>query len=137
MNISVKTGLTAALIVALAGCAAVPTGPSVMVLPGPAKDFDQFRADDFQCRQYALAQIGAASPSQASATGAGTEAVKASGYEAQERYDMSFIQCMFASGNRVPVSGNFIDDTMLGGDELPFLMPPPPPPQSMLPPPNP
>lgn len=42
----------------------------------------------------------------------GTEAARSSGYEAQERYDMSYIQCMYAHGNRVPVSGNFIDETM-------------------------
>jgi hypothetical protein len=41
----------------------------------------------------------------------GTEAARSSGYEAQERYDMSYIQCMYAHGNRVPVSGNFIEES--------------------------
>lgn len=43
----------------LAGCASVPTAPSVMALPGSSKNFDQFRFDDGQCRQYAAQQIGA------------------------------------------------------------------------------
>ena len=37
---------------ALAGCVALPIGPSVMVLPGTGKSFDQFRGDDAVCRQY-------------------------------------------------------------------------------------
>jgi hypothetical protein len=39
-------------------CATVPTGPSVMVLPGGGKSFEQFQADDFQCRQWANQQTG-------------------------------------------------------------------------------
>jgi hypothetical protein len=34
-----------------AGCATVPTGPSVMVLPGSGKNFEQFQADDGVCRR--------------------------------------------------------------------------------------
>ena len=30
----------------LAGCASLPSGPSVMSLPGSRKNFDEFRADD-------------------------------------------------------------------------------------------
>jgi hypothetical protein len=53
--------LAAALpLLLLAGCASVPTGPSVMTLPGSGKTFDQFRADDAECRQYALDQVGGA-----------------------------------------------------------------------------
>jgi hypothetical protein len=52
---------------ALGACAvAPPSGPSVMVLPGEGKSFDQFRADDFECRQFANNQIGGATPGQAS-----------------------------------------------------------------------
>jgi hypothetical protein len=40
----------------LSACAAVLTGPSVMVLPGVGKPFDQFQVDDMLCRQYAQAQ---------------------------------------------------------------------------------
>jgi hypothetical protein len=45
-------------ILALAGCATVPTGPSVAVLPGSGMSFDQFRADDYECRQFASSQVG-------------------------------------------------------------------------------
>ena len=48
--------LTGAL--ALAGCVSVPTGPSMTVLPGTGKSFDQFRYDDGSCRQYAYESIG-------------------------------------------------------------------------------
>lgn len=48
----------------LAACTTVPTGPSVMSLPGSGKSFDEFRADDAVCRQYALEQIGGATPGQ-------------------------------------------------------------------------
>jgi len=40
------------------GCATVPTGPSIMALPGTGKNFEQFRSDDAQCRDYAQNQIG-------------------------------------------------------------------------------
>lgn len=43
---------------ALAGCATVPSGPSVMVLPGTGRSFDEFRVDDHGCRNHALQQIG-------------------------------------------------------------------------------
>jgi hypothetical protein len=52
------------LALVLGACATVPTGPSVMVLPGGGKSFEQFQADDAQCRQWALQQAGA-TPGQA------------------------------------------------------------------------
>ena len=54
-------------LLALAGCVTVPSGPSIMSLPGSGKSFDQFRADDFECRQYASSQVGGTTPNQASA----------------------------------------------------------------------
>jgi hypothetical protein len=53
------------VLLALAGCVSVPSGPSQMSLPGTGKSFDQFRADDGDCRQYATAQIGGTTPEQA------------------------------------------------------------------------
>ena len=50
--------LAAAL--ALAGCVTVPTGPAVTVMPGANKTFDQFRADDGECRQYSQSVVGGA-----------------------------------------------------------------------------
>jgi hypothetical protein len=46
------------LAVLLTGCVSVPTGPSVMVLPGTGKNFDQFQWDDANCRQWASQQTG-------------------------------------------------------------------------------
>jgi hypothetical protein len=57
----------------LAGCATIPTGPSVMVLPGTGKDFEQFKVDDAVCRQWALQQTGT-SPGKASTSGAASGA---------------------------------------------------------------
>jgi len=42
-----------------------PSGPSVTVLPGSGKTFDQFRYDDYDCRNYASSQIGGATAEQA------------------------------------------------------------------------
>jgi hypothetical protein len=42
----------------LVGCATLPTGPSVMVLPAPGKPFEQFQGDDAACRQWAESQVG-------------------------------------------------------------------------------
>ncbi|MGE5493300.1 MAG: YMGG-like glycine zipper-containing protein [Actinomycetota bacterium] len=138
----------------LGACVTYPTAPSVMVLPGTGKSFDQFRFDDSLCRQYAFEQSGgrvagqAASDSmarsavagtaigavagaaiggnQGAGVGAGTgllvgsmagaSAGDTSAYGAQRRYDNAFIQCMYAKGHRVPVSGQFT------------VAPPPPPP---------
>ena len=49
----------------LGACTTVPTGPGVLVLPGTGKSFDQFRVDDFECRQYASTQVGGTTPGQA------------------------------------------------------------------------
>ena len=43
---------------ALAACSSMPSGPNVMVLPGKGVSFEQFRADDLLCRQYAASQTG-------------------------------------------------------------------------------
>ena len=58
----------------LAGCATMPDGPGVMVLPGSTKTFDQFRADDGECRQYSTAQIGGKSAQNAANQSAATTA---------------------------------------------------------------
>ncbi|MEO8566698.1 MAG: YMGG-like glycine zipper-containing protein [Betaproteobacteria bacterium] len=48
--------LTAALL--LGACVTVPTGPSVVALPGNNKSFDQFQADAFACQQFAQQSVG-------------------------------------------------------------------------------
>ena len=126
----------------LVGCVTVPTGPAVMALPGTAKSFDDFRADDISCRQYAQYSLGpgaeqvAANAATANAVGgtvlgaaagaiigsatgragpgaaigagtglllgsaAGSNAYGYSYYGMQRRYDMAYVQCMYAKGNR-------------------------------------
>ena len=54
---------TAAL--TLAACATAPTGPSVLVLQGSGKTFEEFTRDDVFCRDYALRQTGGKTPGKA------------------------------------------------------------------------
>jgi hypothetical protein len=68
--------LSIGLAVLVAGCATTPTGPGVLVLPGSGKSFDQFRFDEYECRQYAHAQVGGSTASQA-ATDAGVKSAVA------------------------------------------------------------
>ena len=51
-------GLAVVSALALSGCATLPTGPSMMVLPTAGKPFEQFQAEDANCRQWAAQQIG-------------------------------------------------------------------------------
>ena len=46
-------------VTAVNACATIPTGPNVMVLPGPGKSLEAFQSDDTVCRQWARQQIGA------------------------------------------------------------------------------
>jgi hypothetical protein len=86
-----------ATVLALAACASVPTGPTVPVLPGTGKSFDQFHADDAMCQQFAMGEVTGAR--------AGAAMAPASTYVMQRKYDFSYIQCMYAKGHRVPVLG--------------------------------
>lgn len=155
----------------LTACVYMPTGPSVMTLPGSGKSFEQFRSDDYYCREYAAEQIGGRTPRQLSQTsgiesaaiGAGLGAAAGaaigggpgaaigagagllggsaigsgtattSGYIGQQRYDFSYIQCMYAKGHRVPVSGSFSNNQPVSSNSPP---PPPPPPRVSQPPAN-
>ena len=42
----------------LSACATVPSGPSVMALPGTGKSFEQFQTDDVVCRDWASREAG-------------------------------------------------------------------------------
>lgn len=66
--------LPVAALVALTGCATIPAGPSVMVLPGQGKNFDTFQTDDYTCRNWAAQQTGTA-PGDASTRNTVTGAV--------------------------------------------------------------
>jgi outer membrane lipoprotein SlyB len=61
--------------VALGGCATLPAGPSVLVLPGSGKSFDQFQADNAVCRQFADMQVGGRSATQVAQESATQSAV--------------------------------------------------------------
>jgi Glycine-zipper domain len=76
MKIAKQAALVGAALL-LGGCVSMPSGPSVMTLPGSGKSFDQFRNDDMNCRQYANSQVGgtpndAAASSVASSAAIGT-----------------------------------------------------------------
>jgi hypothetical protein len=48
---------------ALGACTTTPPNePSVMVLPGSGKSFEQFRTDNDACKQYAYAQVAGRTP---------------------------------------------------------------------------
>jgi hypothetical protein len=172
---SLRGPVPAVLVVALlvSGCATVPTGPSVMVLPGTGKSFEQFQTDDAVCRQWAAQQTGttaqkaatgstvsgavigtvvgaaagaalgaaAGNPAVGAAAGAGVgllggTAVGASradayGGSVQRRYDQSYIQCMYAKGNQVPMArGSRVQQPAY---TQPAPPPPPPPPPAAVP----
>jgi len=158
-------GLPLAVLV-LSGCTVLPTGPSVMALPGTGKNFDQFRADDASCRQYAYVQVGGVTADQASTNSAVASAVVGtalgaaagaafgggegaaigagaglltgsaigynnaaySGYGSQQRYDAAYIQCMYASGNKVPVYGHMATQMAPHAGTAYYRPAPPPPP---------
>lgn len=142
MSSFVRLGASAALLLGLAACASVPSGPSMLVLPGTGKSFDQFRNDDLVCRNFAQQQTGSSAQafgedsgvrsaavgtavgavagaaiggSRGAGIGAGTgllfgsasgsSAASSSASTMQRRYDNAYIQCMYAQGHRVPVSG--------------------------------
>ena len=172
MSRLIKISPLAALLL-LGACTTIPTGPSVMVMPGSGKNFDQFRNDDAVCRQFALGQIGGASANDAAVasgmksaaagaavgalagaamggrdgagvgagvgllagSAAGSNAAQASGYGAQRRYDNAYIQCMYAKGERVPVSGRMAPAPAYGPAAPSIGYPPPPPPGYPPPPP--
>ena len=60
--------LCVAALLLLSACVSMPSGPGVMVLPGTGKSFDQFRADDLECRQFASSQVGGSTPDNAAET---------------------------------------------------------------------
>lgn len=69
-NIKIPALLT---LLALSGCATLPSGPSVMVLPSEGKAFDVFQSEDAVCREWARRQVGV-SPQQISNENATTGA---------------------------------------------------------------
>ncbi|HXK23088.1 MAG TPA: glycine zipper family protein [Myxococcota bacterium] len=59
----------------LAGCASVPSGPDVLVLPGSSTSFEQFQQDDSVCRGFATASIGTSAKQASQEAGVGSAVV--------------------------------------------------------------
>lgn len=132
------------LVFLLGACSVMPTGPTVMVLPGSGQSIERFRIDEAWCKDDALRQIGGKTAGEArresaissaavgtavgalagaaiggdgrgAAVGAGVgllagsaaggDAARSSGLGTQQQYDNAYIQCMYAKGHRVPISG--------------------------------
>lgn len=73
-------GLSAlAAISSLASCTSIPTSPSMMALPGSGRSFDQFRYDDYYCREFASEQIGGTTPNRASISSSAASAAVGAG----------------------------------------------------------
>jgi len=66
----------------------------------------------------------------------GTGAASSSMYADQQRYDAAYIQCMYAKGHQVPVSGQFSGETPQRVEVPTSNIPPPPPGSPPPPPPN-
>jgi hypothetical protein len=58
MLIQIRKFMLIMTLLAFSGCATLPTGPSVRVLPGQGKSFEQFQSEDVICRQWAGQQTG-------------------------------------------------------------------------------
>jgi len=82
----------------LNACSTMPSGPSILVLPGTDKNFDQFRNDDLRCRQLVHGDIAA------------SQEELDSKEEGQQSYDIGYIQCMYGKGHQVPVPEEFMYD---------------------------
>ena len=74
----------------MTACATLPTGPGVLVLPREGTPLEDFQRDDRECQGYAAQQLP-------TGTAAGASAATR-----QWRYDMAYVQCMYAKGHRVP-----------------------------------
>jgi hypothetical protein len=164
----VRMRAAVAAVLVVSGCATMPSGPSVLVLPGPGKPFEQFQNDDYVCRRWSEQQIGMTAQEAANentvkgaaagtvigagagallgaatghaaagaaigagsgllvGTAAGAGAGQESGWQAQQRYDYAYVQCMYSKGNEVPGAVHQY--------RIRKRNPPPPPPPSSVPP---
>jgi len=112
----------------LSACSTMPSGPSVLVLPSAGKNFDQFHNEDTLCRDLTHKQVASAEDNIDSKD------------EAQQSYNIVYIQCMYSKGHQVPVPGLMYDmeqeelDEPLPPDEpVPLDTPAPAPPQTLKP----
>jgi hypothetical protein len=54
----IRKSLIILAVITVSGCATMPPGPSVTVMPAPGKPFEIFQMDDSACRQWAENQSG-------------------------------------------------------------------------------
>ena len=54
----VKRIILCSILIVAAGCATMPQGPSVMVLPSEGKPFPKFQEEDANCRKWAEQSVG-------------------------------------------------------------------------------
>lgn len=59
MPIPSKSVLAAAVAVGIAGCAQMPVGPTIAVMPAPGMPYEVFQQDNYICQQYAQQALGA------------------------------------------------------------------------------
>ena len=118
MRIHKFSAVTLASFLALAGCAQLPTGPTVAVTPAPYEPFPIFQQDQVACEQNAQAQV----TNGLSSWGQGAVVPPNAQLPLQQQYDIAYTQCMSAKGNQAP------------GE--PALAVPPPPPLGSPPPPQ-
>ena len=57
----------APVLLVLAACTSIASGPSAMALPGSGKSFERFRADDVNCQQFAASRVGGKTSEQVAA----------------------------------------------------------------------
>lgn len=61
----VRFSLALGAVLLSTACSVIPTGPSVMTLPGSGRTLESFQIDDQFCRDYALQRIGGKTTEQA------------------------------------------------------------------------
>ena len=88
------------LAIPLVACIGPPTGPTVVALPGHSQSLQAFQADDSVCRNYAQYRLENVALANKSAVEApvGASNVPLVGYTDQQRYDVSYAQCMASKG---------------------------------------
>ena len=72
---SLRVGALCGVALLASACVSVPSGPSMMVLPGSQTSFEQFQVDDQSCRGFALHQSGVSTEDAAVESGVVSAAV--------------------------------------------------------------
>ena len=116
--------VTSIILLTMSGCTSIPTGPSVMVLPGNGLSLEHFSNDHIICQQFATRQVSGTSNQNSNTNAAPSTS---STNEDQLHYDMAYIQCMYIKGHQVPVYGQLTGVTPAQATSpyppMPSLMP--------------